>query len=77
MTEVPDTGPDRETAEPDETASQRPIRIVIADDHAVVRRGLRLVLDSEEGFEVVAEASDSTARARYVRGHHPTCSCST
>lgn len=33
-------------------------RILLADDHAVVRRGLRLVLDSEHDLEVVAEAGD-------------------
>ncbi len=33
-------------------------RIVLADDHAVVRRGLRLVLDNEHDLEVVAEAGD-------------------
>ena len=47
------------------------IRVVIADDHSVVRRGLRQVLDAEEGFEVVAEASDLEAARRYVRGHRP------
>lgn len=47
------------------------IRVVIADDHSVVRRGLRQVLDAEEGFEVVAEASDLDGARRYVRGHHP------
>jgi DNA-binding NarL/FixJ family response regulator len=35
-----------------------PIRILLADDHAVVRRGLRLVLDAEPDLEVVAEAAD-------------------
>jgi two-component system response regulator NreC len=45
--------------------------VVIADDHAVVRRGLRQVLDSEDGFEVVAEAEDLEGARRYVRGHHP------
>ena len=33
-------------------------RILLADDHAMVRRGLRLVLDAEPDLEVVAEASD-------------------
>lgn len=47
------------------------IRIVLADDHAVVRHGLRLLLDSEPDFEVVAEAGDVEAARRYVRGHHP------
>ncbi len=47
------------------------IRIVLADDHQVVRSGLKLVLDAEDGFEVVAEASDVESARRYVRGHHP------
>ena len=47
------------------------ISIVLADDHAVVRSGLRLLLDGEAGFEVVAEASDVEGARRYVRGHHP------
>jgi DNA-binding NarL/FixJ family response regulator len=33
-------------------------RILLADDHAMVRRGLRLVLDAEPDLEVVAEAAD-------------------
>ena len=39
------------------------IKIVIADDHVVVRRGLRLLLDAEEGFEVrvVAVVEDDEA----------------
>jgi len=45
--------------------------IVIADDHAVVRSGLRLLLDAQEGFEVVAEAGDVTAAMHYVRAHRP------
>jgi two-component system response regulator NreC len=47
------------------------IRIVLADDHAVVRKGLRLLLDSEQDFHVVAEAGDLESAQRYVRGHHP------
>ena len=47
------------------------VKIVIADDHAVVRSGLRMLLDSESGFDVVAEAGDVDAARRYVRGHHP------
>ena len=34
------------------------VRIVVADDHALVREGIRRVLDEEPGFEVVAEAAD-------------------
>jgi two-component system response regulator NreC len=57
-----------------EQAEEEPasvIRLVLADDHAVVRAGLRLLLDAESDFEVVAEAGDVDAARRYVRGHHP------
>jgi two-component system, NarL family, response regulator NreC len=55
----------------DDDAPEAAIRIVLADDHAVVRSGLRLLLDSEADFEVVAEAGDVESARRYVRGHHP------
>lgn len=35
-----------------------PIRILIADDHLIVRQGLRLILETENGLELVGEASD-------------------
>ncbi|HYI80728.1 MAG TPA: response regulator transcription factor [Thermoleophilaceae bacterium] len=47
------------------------LRIAIADDHAVVRDGLHMLLDDEAGFEVVAEAEDVGAAKRVVRGHRP------
>ena len=37
---------------------ERPIRIVLADDHPVVRIGVRNMLGEKDGFEVVGEASD-------------------
>lgn len=39
-------------------------RILLADDHAVVRHGLRLLLDSQPDLEVVAEASDGADAVR-------------
>ena len=45
--------------------------IVLADDHTVVRNALRMLLDAEPGFEVVAEAGDVDTALRYVRGHKP------
>ena len=54
-----------------ENGSAERIRIVIADDHTVVRSGLRLLLDGESDFEVVAEAGDVEGARRHVRGHHP------
>ncbi len=63
--------PQRGSGAGGEDASPATIRIVLADDHAVVRSGLRLLLDGEAGFEVVAEAGDVQDARRYVRGHHP------
>jgi two-component system, NarL family, response regulator NreC len=40
------------------TARDKQIRILLADDHTVVRRGLRLLLEGQPEFSVVAEASD-------------------
>jgi two-component system response regulator NreC len=47
------------------------IRLVIADDHAVVRAGLKLLLEAEEGFTVVAEAGEIETTKRMVRAHRP------
>ena len=47
------------------------ISIVLVDDHEVVRNGLRMVLEAEEGFEVVAEAGDLETTRRYVRARRP------
>ncbi|HLH64479.1 MAG TPA: response regulator transcription factor [Solirubrobacteraceae bacterium] len=55
----------------DDPQSVRPIRVVIADDHPVVRRGLRHLLDAEEGMEIVAEAASLSDARRYVLGHRP------
>jgi two-component system response regulator NreC len=52
-------------------ASAAPIRIVLADDHAVVRRGLQLLLEAEEGFEVVASVGDTAAAIRTTRAYKP------
>jgi two-component system, NarL family, response regulator NreC len=59
--------------EPDiaETAEPPQRKIVLADDHVVVRRGLRMLLEAEPGFEVVAEAGTVDDAARYVRAHRP------
>jgi len=46
-------------------------KIVLADDHVVVRNGLRMLLDAEEGLEVVAEAGDLDATVRFVGAHRP------
>jgi two-component system response regulator NreC len=62
----------RADAEPGGAIEAGTTTIVLADDHTVVRNALRLLLDAEPGFEVVAEAGDVDTAARYVRGHKPT-----
>jgi two-component system response regulator NreC len=48
------------------------ITIVLADDHSVVRSGLRMLLEAEPDIEVLAEAGDMDAARRYTLGHKPT-----
>ena len=52
-------------------------RILLADDHAVVRDGLRLVLDSAPDLEVVAEASDGAEAVDRGLSRTSTWPCST
>jgi len=48
-----------------------PIRVLIADDHALVRAGLRALLDSIPDTQVVAEASDGCEALRLTKEHQP------
>jgi two-component system, NarL family, nitrate/nitrite response regulator NarL len=50
---------------------ERPIRIVIADDHAIFRDGLRRLLMTDKGFTVVAEAADGKEAIRLTRELNP------
>ncbi|HUF46452.1 MAG TPA: response regulator transcription factor [Vicinamibacterales bacterium] len=45
----------------------RPVRVILADDHTLVRSGIRRILDAEPGLEVVAEAADGDAALDLVR----------
>jgi two-component system response regulator NreC len=47
------------------------IRILLADDHKVMRRGLRLLLESQPGFSVVAEASDGREAVEQAESTQP------
>lgn len=58
-------------ANPAEEPKTTVTTIVLADDHAVVRSALHLLLESEPDFEVLAEAGDADAARRYVLGHKP------
>jgi NarL family two-component system response regulator LiaR len=48
------------------------IRVLIVDDHKVVRQGLRFLLEQEDGIEVVGECADGTAAIQAVRTFEPT-----
>ena len=49
----------------------RRVRILLADDHTLVRQGLRKVLEDRPEWEVVAEASDGREAVRLAEQHHP------
>ncbi|MBD2256035.1 response regulator transcription factor [Pseudanabaena sp. FACHB-2040] len=52
-------------------SSSSSIRLLLADDHPVVRQGLALILDSEEDMAVVAQASNGQEAADLFRQHQP------
>jgi NarL family two-component system response regulator YdfI len=47
------------------------IRILIADDHLIIRQGLRLILETEDEFELVAEASDGAEALNLCKKFNP------
>jgi two-component system response regulator NreC len=55
-----------EPAAPPET-----IRVVVADDHSLIRRSVRMLLDNESDLDLIAEADDVTSAAHQVQGKHP------
>jgi two-component system response regulator NreC len=54
-----------------ERADRDKVTVVIADDHTVVRQGLRMLIDNEDGFQVVAEAGTVPDAERMARAHRP------
>jgi DNA-binding NarL/FixJ family response regulator len=51
--------------------TDRPIRVVIADDQRLVRSGFRALIEVEDGFEVVGEAADGAAAVDLARATGP------
>jgi DNA-binding NarL/FixJ family response regulator len=49
----------------------KPIRILLADDHALVRAGIRALVQNIEGVEVVAEAVDGREALTAIKKHQP------
>src|SRR5512143_1522096 len=54
-----------------EATGMNKIRIVLADDHGIVRTGIRHLLELQPGFEVVAEAEDGMEAVEIARGTNP------
>lgn len=50
---------------------QGPITVLLADDHPSVRAGLRLLLDTADGIEVIGEAADGSAAVQQARALAP------
>jgi two-component system response regulator NreC len=57
---------------PAERADRAQTTVVIADDHTVVRQGLRMLIDNEDGLQVIAEAGSVPDAERLTRAHRPT-----
>src|SRR5678816_1205600 len=51
--------------------SEPKLRVMIADDHTMIRKGLKFLLESEVDIEVVAEASSGDQAIILAREHHP------
>lgn len=51
--------------------SQETIKLIIADDHELVRQGIRNFLETQEDFSIVGEAGDAQGAARLCGLHHP------
>ena len=51
--------------------SEPKLRVMIADDHTMIRKGLKFLLESEVDIEVVAEASSGEQAILLAREHHP------
>jgi DNA-binding NarL/FixJ family response regulator len=51
--------------------TQQPISVLIVDDHPVVRRGLRVLLEVQDGIEVTGEAGDGPAALKLAAEHQP------
>jgi two-component system, NarL family, response regulator NreC len=54
-----------------DSQASSPIRVVLADDHDLVRSSVRRLLDAEENVEVVAEAGDLASVMRLLERHRP------
>jgi DNA-binding NarL/FixJ family response regulator len=64
-------GPDRRRGGPDRRTPDQKVRILLVDDHALFRVGMRQILEREDDFEIVAEAEDSRSAFDAAIEHTP------
>jgi hypothetical protein len=50
---------------------EKPIRVLIADYHLIIREGMRLILEAEIGFELIGEACNGEEAIRLANELHP------
>ncbi len=53
------------------TDSKEPVRVLLADDHAAVRQGVRQFLEADSGITIIAEAVDGSEALRLIRERRP------
>jgi RNA polymerase sigma factor (sigma-70 family) len=51
--------------------NDKPIRVIVADDHSVVREGIRTVLEASDDFDIIAEAATGEEALRLIAEHDP------
>jgi DNA-binding NarL/FixJ family response regulator len=65
------SGPDRRRGGPDRRNPDAKVKILLVDDHALFRLGMRQILEREEDFEIVAEAEDPRGAFDAAQAHSP------
>jgi DNA-binding NarL/FixJ family response regulator len=56
---------------PKEAAAPRTFRVLVADDHSIVRKGVRSLLETEPDLEICFEAADGLEALEYTKKHKP------
>ena len=64
-------GPDRRRGGPDRRNPDARVRILLVDDHALFRLGMRQILEQEPDFDIVGEADDSRSAFEAAEQHDP------
>ncbi|MEI7554045.1 response regulator transcription factor [Candidatus Chlorohelix sp.] len=55
----------------EETASRAKVRVLLVDDHTILRQGIRILLEAQDDFEVVGEATNGREALELARQYNP------